>query len=51
MVAGDTDGVAGQRIQLPLGGTATRHEEVPQRGEEDLAVSSRHQVVEDWVDG
>lgn len=51
VVAGDADGVAGQRIRLPSGSTAARHEEVTQRGEEDLAVGGRHQVVEDWVDG
>lgn len=29
---------------------AAGHEEVVQCGKEDLAVCSRHQVVEDWID-
>lgn len=51
VVAGNADGVAGQGVQLLPGCVAARHEEVAQRGEEDLAVGSRHQVVEDGVDG
>lgn len=51
MVAGDADGVAGQRVGLPPERGAARHEDVAQRGEEDLAVRGGHQVVEDWVDG
>lgn len=50
VVAGNTDGVAGQGVWLPPGRTAAGHEEVAQCGEEDLAVRSRHQVVEDRID-
>lgn len=38
MVAGNTDGVAGQGVQLPSGRVAAGQEEVAQCGEEDLAV-------------
>lgn len=51
MVAGDADGVAGQRVAMPPGRMATGQTEVAQCGEEDLAVGGRHQVVEDWIDG
>lgn len=51
MVAGDADGVAGQRVWTPSRWVAAGHEEVAERGEEDLAVGGWHQVVEDGVDG
>lgn len=50
MVTGDADGVAGQGVGVPPGCMAAGHAEVAQRGEEDLAVGGRHQVVEDWID-
>lgn len=51
VVAGNADGVAGQGVRLLPGCVAAGHEDVAQRGEEDLAVGGRHQVVEDGVDG
>lgn len=51
MVAGDADGEPGQRVGVAPGGVAAGHEEVAQRGEEDLAVVGGDQVVEDGVDG
>lgn len=51
VVAGDADGVAGQRVPAPPWRFATGEAQVAQRGEEDLAVGGRHQVVEDGVDG
>lgn len=38
VVAGDADGVAGQRVGVPPGCSAAGHAEVAQRGEEDLPV-------------
>lgn len=51
VVAGDADGVAGQRVRAPPWRFATGEAQAAQRGEEDLAVGGRHQVVEDGVDG
>lgn len=51
VVAGDADGVAGQGVQVPPGPVAAGHAEVAQRGEEDLAVGGRHQVVQNGIDG
>lgn len=51
VVAGDADGVAGEGVGVPPGCVAAGHAEEAQRGEEDLAVGGRHQVVEDRIDG
>lgn len=51
VVAGDADGVAGQRVRVPPGRMAAGEAEIAQRGEEDLAVGCRHQIVEDGIDG
>lgn len=53
VVAGDADGVAGERVGAGPGPavTAAGQAEEAEGGEEDLAVGGRHQVVEDGVDG
>lgn len=51
VVAGDADGMARQWVGAPPGCTATGLAKVVQRGEEDLAVGGRYQVVEDGING
>lgn len=51
VVAGDADGVAGQGVGVPPRRPAAGQTDITQRGEEDLTVVGRHQVVEDGVDG
>lgn len=53
VVAGDADGVAGERVGAGPGPAvaAAGQAEEAEGGEEDLAVGGRHQVVEDGVDG
>lgn len=48
MVTADADRVPGEHVRLLL--TSARQAEIVQRGEEDLAVVGRDQVVQDRVD-